>query len=137
MSRGCEKSSRLLNGLSLSRTPYRVTRTRGCARRIACTAAHSTNVLFTKSVPLPVSRTSRTKAWSTSLECSKASGAGAIFKARAYAAKACGLSTPLWILLYSARVSSSRYGRSDVRNSGRPRARHRTCRRLHSPCSAS
>ena len=58
----------LLNGFSLSRTPNRVTRMRGCARLSACTAAHSTNVLFITSVPFPVSRTSRTNAIRTSAE---------------------------------------------------------------------
>ena len=58
----------LLNGLNLSRTPNRVIRTRGCARLSACTAAHSTNVLFMRSVPFPVSSTSRTNATRMSAE---------------------------------------------------------------------
>ena len=43
----------LLNGLNLSRTPNRVTRMRGCARFSACTAAHSTNVLFISERAVP------------------------------------------------------------------------------------
>ena len=59
---GLREEDHVLNGFNLSRTPKRVTRMRGCARRSACTAAHSTNVLFTSSVPFPVSSTSRTNA---------------------------------------------------------------------------
>ena len=66
--RGCEKSSMLLNGRNLCRTPKRVTSIRGCARRSAWTAAHSTNVLLTKSVPFPVRNTSRTNACRISAE---------------------------------------------------------------------
>ena len=42
---------------------------------MAWTAAHSTKVLFTNSVPLPVRNRSRTKAWTTSGACRSAPGA--------------------------------------------------------------
>ncbi|PYQ07715.1 MAG: hypothetical protein DMF82_03145 [Acidobacteria bacterium] len=81
--RGLENNSRLLKGFILSRTPKRATSRRGSARFRAWTAAHSTNVLLTRRVPLPDRNTSRMKARTTSSEWRRAPAGGSMSRARA------------------------------------------------------
>ena len=114
-----------------------MTRTRGCARRSACTAAHSTNVLFTKSVPLPVSENItheglEHRRWSAARHPAPARSSNHGHTLRRLAgfrprSGSCCTRARQFVAVRSP----------DVRNSGRARSASPNVPGLHSSCSAS